>query len=337
MQIELQKEFDEKVEKAYSTKIGTMWQGKIESALKNQALISQVGKVDLIFTSPPYPLIKKKEYGNKVGEEYLDWLRSLAPKLTELLSPTGSIVIELGNAWVPGRPEMSTLPVRSLLAFQEAADLHLCQHLIWQNPARLPSPAQWVNIERSRLKDSFTHVWWLGKNERPKADNRRVLVPYGKDMKKLLEKQAYNSGKRPSGHVISSKGFLKNHGGAISSSVLYPEDTDRIPNSLLEYANTNWDNNYSAFCKEHDLPAHPARMPMALAAFMIQFLTEPGDLVLDPFAGSNTTGATAESLDRKWISIEAQAAYVEGSRSRFEGSVIGRPKRDFLQTAIFPN
>lgn len=317
------------VHKEYSTKLGSMWYGMIESALEQKCLTRKKGKVDLIFTSPPYPLQRKKKYGNKVGDEYLKWLRGLAPKIAALLKPNGSIVIELGNAWEPGAPEMSTLPLRSLLEFQEAANLKLCQHIIWHNPARLPSPAQWVTIDRVRLKDSFTHVWWMSKVPNPKADNRRVLIPYSKDMKTLLKNQNYNRGKRPSGHVISQSGFLKDQGGAIAPSVIGSSDTDRWPESLLRFSNTTWDSNYTNYCKQNNLPKHPAIMPVALAAFIIQFLTKPGDLVLDPFAGSNTTGVVAELLKRRWIAIESEKTYIDGSRSRFNGLILGRPKTSF--------
>jgi len=312
--------------KAYSTKLGSMWHSTIETALIQDPLNDLKGKVDLVFTSPPYPLKRKKKYGNKTGDDYLQWLSGLAPKLAALLSPTGSIVIEIGNAWEAGIPEMSTLPLKSLLGFQEAANLKLCQHIVWHNPARLPSPGQWVTVERIRLKDSFTHVWWMSRNSKPKADNRRVLIPYSKDMKYLLKKQNYNRGKRPSGHVISESGFLTDHGGSISASVIDSVDHGRFPESLLQFSNTKWDANYSDFCRKNNLTAHPARMPIDLAAFMIQFLTEPGDLVLDPFAGSNTTGAAAELLGRRWVSIEAQEEYIDGSMARFENSNIERSK-----------
>lgn len=322
--------FKDQIAKSYSTKLGSMWHGSIESALMQEPLDGLKGKFDLIFTSPPYPLKKKKKYGNKTGDDYLQWLTGLAPKIADLLSPTGSVVIEIGNAWESGVPEMSTLPLKTLLGFQEAANLKLCQHIVWHNPARLPSPGQWVTIERIRLKDSFTHVWWMSKSSKPKADNRRVLIPYSKDMKGLLNKQDYNRGKRPSGHVISENGFLKDHGGSISASVIDSADHKRFPESLLQFSNTKWDANYSDFCRKNDLPAHPARMPIDLAAFMIQFLTEPGDLVLDPFAGSNTTGAAAEMLDRRWISIEAQETYIDGSQARFENSIIESSKATFM-------
>ena len=129
---------------------------------------------------------------------------------SSVLAPNGSIVIEMGNAWEKNRPVQSLLHLNSLLSFvnNEKAGLRLCQEFICYNPARLPSPAQWVTIHRIRAIDSFTHVWWISNSDYPKADNRRVLRPYSKSMKKLLKSGKFNSGKRPSEHVISEKGFL---------------------------------------------------------------------------------------------------------------------------------
>lgn len=307
----------------YRTQLGAMWCSSIEAFLGHREAKRIAGKVDLIFTSPPYPLVKEKRYGNKKGDEYLSWMRDLAPRLVQLLSPTGSVVIELGNAWQRGSPTMSTLPLRTLLEFQEAGGLHLCQHLVWHNPARLPGPAQWVTVERIRLKDSFTHVWWMSRTERPKASNRNVLLPYSNHMKDLLRKQGYNPGKRPSGHVVSEAGFLADHGGSIAPSVLSLEsEADRIPQSLLKLSNTKWDARYIEHCKNNFLAPHPARMPLELAGFMIQLLTDKNDLVLDPFAGSNTTGAAAQALGRRWIAVEMSAQYIEGSRGRFEDTLV---------------
>lgn len=304
---------------AYQTNLGTMLFGKIEDALASPTLEANKGKVSLIFTSPPFPLIRKKRYGNRTGEEYVEWLSSLAPRLTQLLTPDGSIVIEMGNAWEPGAPVMSTLPLEALLEFRQRGHLHICQQIICHNPARLPSPAQWVNIERIRLKDSYTHVWWMSPIESPKADNRRVLTPYRDDMKRLLRSKKYNSGRRPSGHVISESGFLTDHGGAIPPNVVDLDETSkRLPSNLVKFTGTAWDKRYRAYCKQHGLEVHPARMQMELAAFFVQFLTDPGDLVLDPFAGSNSTGFAAEELGRRWLGVEANYAYVEGSRGRFD-------------------
>lgn len=289
---------------AYSTKMGKMVFGRVEDALDSKLVSQYKGKVQLVFTSPPYPLHRKKRYGNQIGDAYLEWLADLAPRFKALLKPSGSIVIELGNAWEPGKPVMSVLPIEALLAFLKRGELHLCEQFVCENPARLPGPAQWVNVERIRVKDAFTHVWWMGVSERPRANNKRVLVEYSEAMRRLLKKRTYNAGGRPSEHKVSSEGFFKSNGGA-------------IPSNVLRFANTQSSDAYLRYCRENGLTAHPARMPAQLADFFIRFLTNKGDLVLDPFGGSNTTGAVAESLGRKWVSIEAQADYIRGSVGRF--------------------
>lgn len=298
----------------YRTDLGVMFWGKIESLISSSRRKDYEGKVQLIFTSPPFPLNRKKRYGNKNGDEYRGWLASLAPQLASLLTPTGSIVIEIGNAWEPGRAVMSTLAVRALLDFMDAADLKLCQQFVCHNPARLPTPAQWVNIERTRVKDSFTHVWWMSPTDEPKANNRKVLADYKPSMRELLRTGKYNAGKRPSGHKIGQKSFLTDNGGA-------------IPSSVLEFSNTYSSDGYREFCKDAELPIHPARMAPGLADFFIRFLTDEGDLVLDPFGGSNITGAVAECLKRNWVAVEPDLDYIEGSQARFEvtrpGSALG--------------
>ncbi len=290
---------------AYQTKFGRMFHGKTEEILGTDFFHSLKGNVQLIFTSPPFPLVRKKRYGNLAGEQYVEWLTSFASQFRDLLKRNGSLVVELGNAWEAGQPSMSTLPIRALLALQEAGEFHLCQEIIWHNPARLPGPAQWVNVERIRLKDSHTRFWWFSKSPRPKANNRRVLQPYSQSMKALLKRKSYNAGRRPSQHDIGEASFLTNHGGSIAPSV-------------ITLANTRANDPYQQYCQDRKLTPHPARMPKELPEFFIKFLTDKSDLILDPFAGSNTTGYAAENLQRRWIGIEPNLEYIKGSRGRFK-------------------
>ena len=294
-----------KLKKSYKTKKGVMYQGLSEEVLTNPKTKRLAGKVQLILTSPPFPLNRKKKYGNLQGQEYINWLSNFALVFRKFLAPKGSIVIELGNAWQAGKPVMSTLALKALLEFLEKGGLHLCQQFVCYNPARLPSPAQWVNIERIRVKDSYTHVWWMSTTPYPKANNRNVLKEYSESMLKLLAAKKYNAGPRPSEHHIGKESFFKNNAGA-------------IPSNVLTIANTNSNDPYQKYCRAHNLPFHPARMPTELAEFFIKFLTDPRDLVLDPFAGSNTTGAAAEKLKRRWIAIEPNKDYILGSRGRFK-------------------
>lgn len=305
-----------KVRQAYQTPLGRMFHGLTEDVLRHPKFEPWKGKVQLIFTSPPFPLQREKKYGNLTGESYAEWLAAYAPLWAEYLTPTGSIVIEVGNGWNPGTPTMSTASLKALLAFQEAASLHLCQEFICFNPARLPTPAEWVTVRRVRVKDSFTRVWWMSPTPNPKADNRKVPTAYSDSMKKLLARGSYNGGKRPSEHNVGDRSFLTNNGGAIPPNVLVPPNSD-VPLEVLPIANTASRGRYLQACKEKGMTRHPAMMPEPLVEFFVQFLTDPEDVVLDPFAGSNTTGSVAERLNRRWLAIEASDAYIETSRFRF--------------------
>ena len=282
-----------------------MLQGMSENILSDSALKCVMGKINLIFTSPPFPLNKKKKYGNLTGDQYLNWITSFGPIFKNLLAKDGSIVMELGNSWEPGLPVFSTLGLRTLLKFLDDNELYLCQEIICHNPARLPGPAAWVTTDRIRLKDSFTRLWWMSTIPRPKANNKNVLCEYSPSMKKLLQTKKFNSGYRPSQHRISTDSFALDNGGAISPSVLI-------------YPNTKSNDSYQLYCRTNDIHLHPARMQIELPTFFIKFLTEPGDIVLDPFSGSNTTGKAAEALKRHWISIEPNEEYIRGSIARFE-------------------
>lgn len=288
----------------YRTNYGICINEDCEKVIQKYLIPNFEGKVQLILTSPPFPLKRAKRYGNKVGKEYLDWLCQIGNQLRPLLSNDGSIVIEIGNAWNPGEPTYSTLPLETLLSFKNQCNLYLCQEFIYYNPARLPGPIEWVNKQRVRVKDSFTQIWWMSKTPYPYANNRNIAKPYSRQMKKLLASGKYNSGTRPSEHTISPTAFSIDNGGA-------------IPSNVIVAANTTSNDIYITKCKEHNLPIHPARMAPAIPEFFINFLTKPGDIVLDCFAGSNTTGIMAERLNRKWISIELDRDYYEGSKYRF--------------------
>ena len=259
--------------------------------------------VNLILTSPPFALTRKKEYGNESSEMYVDWFLPFAYEFKRVLTENGSLVIDLGGAYLPGNPVRSIHQYELIVRLCKEVGFFLAQDFYHYNSAKLPTPAEWVTVRRIRVKDSVNLVWWLSKTENPKADNRKVLKPYSESMKQLL-KNGYKSKLRPSGHDISTK-FQKDNSGA-------------IPANLIEVANTDSNSAYFRKCKEAGTKPHPARFPAAFADFFIKFVTDENDLVLDPFAGSNTTGFVAESLHRRWISFELNEEYLIGSQYRFE-------------------
>jgi len=308
---------------AYSTAHGKYLIGDVKEVLRSARFRNCKGRFQLILTSPPFPLNRKKSYGNLTGTKYIEWFVSLAPLLSDLLTDDGSIVMELGNSWEAKRPIQSLLHLDALMGFvrHPTAGLRLCQQFACYNPSRLPSPAQWVTVKRIRMVDSFTHVWWMAKSDFPSADNKRVLRPYSRSMQSLLKRGKYNSGKRPSQHRISTEGFLRSCGGSIAHNfiemdALDPSRDRRLPNAF-SFGNTASTDFFTRTCKEKGLIPHPARMPIGLAAFFIQYLTEPGARILDPFAGSNTTGYAAQRLRRHWLAIDAKNTYAQQSKLRF--------------------
>jgi DNA modification methylase len=260
------------------------------------------GSVNLMMTSPPYALHFKKEYGNANQGDYIQWFLPFAREIHRILAEDGSAVIDIGGAWTPGKPTRSLYHFELLIALCRQAGFHLAQEFFWYNPGKLPSPAEWVNVRKIRVKDSVECVWWLSKTPWPKADNQEVLQDYSPDMKRLLVR-GYKPKVRPSGHIITKK--FKDNGGS-------------IPGNIIICGNNDANGHYLERCNETGIKPHPARFPIQLPHFFIRFLTDPGDLVLDPFAGSNTTGEACEELARNWIAVEHNAEYLEASRFRFE-------------------
>ncbi|MFC4448142.1 MULTISPECIES: DNA-methyltransferase [Halorussus] len=337
----------------YETSDGAAFQGDSKELLDELPENS----IDLVVTSPPFGLRKKKEYGNEDPEDYNEWFMEFVDKVYRVLTEDGSFVVDIGGGWEKGKP------VRSLYHFElltqiagDEGPFNLAQDFYWYNPAKLPTPAQWVTIERIRVKDAVNHVWWFSKSERPEADNRRVLKEYSDSQKKLMD-EGYRDKKRPSGHDISdtfddpedADGAIRpNFWDSVNSSDYAPEfveileDADisqelidvaaendvldelvesilsqYVDDNVLELANTASNTHYLNACKETGLDPHPARFPRQLPEFFIKFLTQPDDTVLDIFAGSNMTGRVAQDLERKWLAFEYQKKYLRTSKLRF--------------------
>jgi len=260
--------------------------------------------IDLIMTSPPFGLVRKKDYGNEDADRFVEWFRPFAAGMKRVIKDRGSIVIDIGGAWKPGYPTRSLYHFELLLSLCKEFGFHLCQEHYWWNPSKLPTPAEWVNVRRVRVKDAVNCVWWLSLSPWPKASNRRILAPYSESMRTLL-KNGYTPKLRPSGHDISDK-FGRDNGGS-------------VPPNLLALANTESNGKYQEYCRANKLPVHPARFPAGIPEYFMRFLTDEGDTVLDPFGGSCVTGEVAEALGRKWLCCELSEDYLKGALSRFVG------------------
>jgi site-specific DNA-methyltransferase (cytosine-N4-specific) len=299
----------------HRTELGTVFHGDSLGLLHHKLV---PGSVDLIMTSPPFGLVRKKSYGNEDADRYLNWFRPFAEGFRRVLKETGSLVLDIGGAWNAGAPTRSLYHFELLVMLCREYGFHLCQEHYWWNPAKLPTPAEWVNIRRVRVKDAVNCIWWLSPTPWPKANNRRVLAPYSDSMHDLL-RNGYDARLRPSGHDISEK-FGRNNGGS-------------IPPNLLALANTESNGRYQDYCREKNFPIHPARYPVAIPEYFIRLLTDPGDLVVDPFAGSCVTGEACEAMTRKWVCCELSKDYLQGAMARFETPSDPRSKVVFYKIA----
>ena len=220
----------------------------------------------------------------------------------------GSFILVIGGSYNQGNPHVLFTILDFYFHFVMTLDFSLAQECFWYNPGRLPTPAQWVTVRRNKIKDSVEYAWWLSPTPWPDADNRRVLVNYSRDMKRLLQK-GYVAKARPSGHKISTR-FASNKEGA-------------IPSNLIVCGNNDSNSQYMRKSQDLGLRTHPARFPEAVPRFFIELLKNPSDIVFDPFAGSNTTGAAAEGLNRRWLACDINEDYVRASAIRFQPDLQG--------------
>jgi site-specific DNA-methyltransferase (cytosine-N4-specific) len=264
------------------------------------------GSVNLWFTSLPYPLLRRKSYqvGDAGGADYLDWATALCSEMHRTLRPDGSIVLNLGDTFLPGLPHMSLYQERLLLRLVDDFGFRFCQRLVWHNPSKLPSPAQWVTIKRCRVTPATEQLLWLSKGDHPYADNRSVQREYSASMRQRLAAGGEKASVRPSGHQFATGAFGADNGGSIS-------------HNLISASHSSSTDAYLRYCKEHDLPKHPARMPRQVAEYPIKLLTRVGDTVGDCCAGSMQIPAVAEDLGRQWLAMERGLTYIRGGIGRF--------------------
>ena len=243
----------------YRTNLGSAFVGDSLHLLDHV----EKGSVNLVITSPPFCLLRQKKYGNLPQSQYVDWLTKFARKVKDVLADDGSFVLDLGGAYEKDRPVRSLYNYRILIKFCDELGFNLAEEFFWYNPAKLPSPIEWVNRRKIRVKDAVNTIWWFSKNDYPKADITKVRVPYSARMQKLLKdrKKYYTPKLRPSGHDIS-RVFDMDRGGALPSNYLF--DTVNV----LEIANTEATSKYLRNCRVASAEANPARFPKKTARFL---------------------------------------------------------------------
>jgi DNA modification methylase len=265
--------------------------------------------IHLILTSPPYPLHVPKKYGNVNETKYVDWLCKTIEPVVALMVPGGSLCINISNdIFLKGLPSRSLYREHLVLALHSRLGLHKMDELIWENPCKPPAPFQWASKKRYQLNVAWEPIYWFTNDPtKIRSDNRRVLKPHTQAHYHFMTKGGVNK------KSINSDGAYRKYVGSYSKVTL-----GKIPKNLITLPHDGHAiSRYKKACNSIGLPYHGAMMPIKLVEFLIQFLTEKDDLVVDPFGGAITTGIVAEENGRRWICTEIFKEYVHSGFLRF--------------------
>ncbi|MEJ6003691.1 DNA methyltransferase [Paucibacter soli] len=293
----------------FSTELGVALWGAC-----NDVFGSMTESIAVAITSPPYPLANPRAYGNPSQEEWVDFVcRSLEPIVKRLL-PGGTIAVNLSNdVFEPGSPARSLYRAKFEIAMYERLGMSLLDQVIWENPSKPPGPFQWASKRRMQLNVGYEPILVFC-NDPLKcfADNRRVLQPHTETHKKLIERGGEQRARS------NSDGSYRVYQGSYGN-----ETAGRIPKNVLRYGHSCADQrSMRKMAKAAGLPVHGASMPLALAIFLVKWLSRPGDLIVDPFGGTQTTAKAAELLGRLWATSEIYAEYVWNGKFRFSSQMV---------------
>lgn len=292
----------------FSTKLGVAIWGSCERVFGG----SFNEPITLCVTSPPYLLRKPRAYGNPSDErEYIDFIcRSMEPVVKNLVKG-GSVCLNISNdVFEQGSPARSMYVERLLLDLHDRLGLHLMDRLIWENPNKPPGPIAWASKQRVQLNVGYEPVYWMTNDPMSvRSDNRRVLQAHTESHLKLIRgggEKRDSSACDGAYNIRAGKSFAN-------------ETAGKIPRNIIKISSTCHDKRaLSKIARELGLPVHGATMPLGLAKFLIQFLSEEGDLVVDTFGGWVRTGKAAEELNRRWMVSELMGEYVLGGAESFK-------------------
>ncbi len=289
---------------AFSTRLGVAIWGDcmdVFGALREE--------IHLVVTSPPYPLAKARAYGGPTEPEYVDFILRVFEPLVRNLAPSGSIALNLSNdIFLANSPGRSLCLERLVLALHDRLGLHLMDRLVWSNPSKAPGPVRWASMTRQHLNVGYEPIYWFSPDPaRARSNNRRVLEPHTERHAAL---QARGGESRCASY---SDGAYRIHPGRFGTPT-----AGRIPRNVITCGHKCADAaKYRSDARALGLPVHGAGWPLSIPDFLIRFLTEPGDLVVDPFGGRVSTGMAAERLGRRWVCAEKIIDYLRAAAPRF--------------------
>ncbi|MDR0390379.1 MAG: site-specific DNA-methyltransferase [Planctomycetaceae bacterium] len=242
--------------------------------------------IDLIVTSPPYANARRKQYGGIAHADYVDWFLPIASELYRVLKPSGTFILNIKENVVNG--ERSTYVMELILSLRKLGFL-FTEEYCWCKKNSMPG--KWKN----RFRDAWERLLQFNKSREFAMYQDAVMVRRKDSTAHRLTKLSANSTQR----VVSSTGsnFSKRLSAWVGREYVYPSNVLYLS---VESKNRK----------------HSAVFPESLPEWFIKLFTVAGDMVLDPFSGSGTTGAVCCRLNRNFIGIEKMHEYVELSRER---------------------
>jgi len=236
--------------------------------------------IDLIVTSPPYADQRISTYGGIKPDEYVDWFLPRAGEFYRVLKPGGSFVLNIKEKAVNG--ERHTYVLELILALRKQG-WRWTEEYIWHK--KNCYPGKWPN----RFRDAWERCLHFTRERRFKMNQDAVMVPMGDWAQTRLKSLGKNDVVRYESQV----------GNAFAKKIAnWKERELAYPSNVLHLAT------------ETGNKRHSAAYPLALPHWFIRLFTDPGDVVLDPFAGSGTTLQAALELDRTAIGIDISAEFV---------------------------
>lgn len=267
----------------------------------------------LAITSPPYPLRKPRAYGNPPASEYVDFICRMVEPIVANLAPGGSLCLNVSNdIFEPGSPARSTYMERLVIALEDRMGLKLMDRFVWDNPSKPPGPVAWASKERYHLNVGWEPVLWFTNDPfKVKSNNQRVLQPHSARHQKLI---AAGGEQREAEYADGAYKIRKGSYGNPTAG--------RIPRNVLRYGHSCPDHRqYRKDAAQLGLPAHGAPFPKKMVRFLIEYLSEPGDLVVDNMGGKLTVAKAAEELGRRWMVTEWMWDYIRAAAERFRSAV----------------
>jgi site-specific DNA-methyltransferase (cytosine-N4-specific) len=298
-----------KVLLGFSTDLGVALWSSAEDAFAHRLDVP----IFLALTSPPYPLAKHRAYSNPTPQQYVDFICGLVEPIVKSLARGGSLVLNVTqDVFESGSPARSTYLERMVIALCDRLGLSLMDRLVWSNPSKPPGPVRWSSIERVQLNVGWEPVLWFTNDPSVvNSNNRNVLLQHTERHQALMRNGGEQRDRR------FSDGAYNLRAGASFSN----ETAGRIPRNVLSFGHAcAGQQAYKRAARALGLPVHGAPMPESLARFLVQFLTEPGQLVVDFCAGSQTVPAVCEELGRPWLSTELMGEYIRGGAERFRSA-----------------